>query len=237
MNQSAIILLLFFSSVLTAQISRNDSRINDAFTDLTNRIRPNSYKLGSTNLNGSPYFDPQFKESKVVYFGKALDDKIFLRYNAISDEMEMSLSPYSTESDQALIKNSKVYCSIQGVVYRYLPLTEGNSSLAKAGYVREVYRGQHFSLYLRERKVFREGKKARTSLERSFPPRFVDDSEWYIQTKEEALQFIKPTKKNFKNYFKSNSTRLETFLKSEKGDFKNIEYLKKLVQYMDQVKK
>ena len=236
MNQSAIFLLLFYSSVVTAQISRNDSRINDAFTDLTNRIRPNNNNLGSTNLNGSPYFDPQFKESKVIYFGKALDDKIFLRYNAISDEMEMSLSPYATESDQVLIKNSKVYCSIQGMVYKYLPLADGNSSLAKAGYVREVYKGQHYSLYLRERKVFREGKKARTSLERSFPPRFIDESEWYIQSKKGALQFIKPSKKNFKNYFKSNSTRLETFLKSKKGDFKNIEYLKELVQFMDQSK-
>jgi hypothetical protein len=150
-------------------------------------------------------------ECKVIYFGKALDDKIFLRYNAISDEMEMSLSPYATESDQVLIKNSKVYCSIQGMVYKYLPLADGNSSLAKAGYVREVYKGQHSSLYLREREVFREGKKARTSLERSFPPRFIDESEWYIQSKKGALQFIKPSKKNFKNYSKSNSTRLETF--------------------------
>ena len=83
---------------------------------------------------------------KVIYFGNALDDKIFLRYNAISDEMELSLSPYATESVQVLIKNSKVYCSIQGIVYKYLPLADGNSSLPKAGYVREVYKGQHSSL-------------------------------------------------------------------------------------------
>ena len=41
-----------------------------------------------------------------------------------------------------------------------------------------------------------------------------------VYSKKKALHFIKPSKKNFKNYFKSNSTRLETFLKSEKGDFK-----------------
>lgn len=60
--------------------------------------------------------------------------------------MEMSLSPYASESDQVLIKNSMVYCSIQGIVYKYIALADGNFSLPKAGYVREVYKGQHSSL-------------------------------------------------------------------------------------------
>ena len=54
-----------------------------------------------------------------------------------------------------------------------------------------------------------------------------------IFKKKGALHFIKPSKKNFKNYFKSISTHLETFLKSEKGDFKNIEYLKTQIRFMD----
>ena len=57
-------------------------------------------------------FDPQFNGCKIIYFDNAVDDKIFLRYNAISNEMEMSLSPYAIESDHVLIKDSKVYCSI-----------------------------------------------------------------------------------------------------------------------------
>lgn len=55
--------------------------------------------------------------------------------------MEMSFSPYATESDHVLIKDSKVYCSIQGIVYKYLPIADGNSSLPKAGYMREIYKG------------------------------------------------------------------------------------------------
>ena len=59
--------------------------------------------------------------------------------------MEMSLSLYAIESDHVLIKDSKVYCSIQGIVYKYLPMVDGNSSLPKAGYVREIYKGQQSS--------------------------------------------------------------------------------------------
>lgn len=54
--------------------------------------------------------------------------------------------------------------------------------------------------------------------------------------KKETLHFIKSLKKNFKNYFKSNSTHLEIFLKSKKGDLKNIEYLKTLIRFMDELK-
>lgn len=236
MTRIFILVLFLWIGTLSAQISRNDSRINDAFTDLTNRIKPSSTNFGNTNFKGSPYFDTAFNEATLVYFGKPLEEQVYLRYNAFADEMEMSLNSFATSTDQVLIKNSKVICKIQGEVFRYLPLTNGNSTLGKMGYVREVYKGQHYSLYLRERKIFREGKKARTSLERSFPARFVDESEWYFQKKEGPLEFIKPNKKNFKKYFKTDLVHLETFLKTKKGDMKKMEYLKKLLRFMDEVK-
>ena len=40
------------------------------------------------------FFVPQFTGCKIIYFDNTLDDKIFLRYNAISNEMEISLSPF-----------------------------------------------------------------------------------------------------------------------------------------------
>lgn len=218
---------------LSAQISRNDSRINDAFTDLTNRIKPSSTNFGNTDFKGSAYFDTAFKEATLVYFGKPLEEQVYLRYNAFADEMEMSLNSFATSTDQALIKNSKISCIINKQVYKYLPLKNGNEFLGRAGYVQEIHKGNRYSLYLRKRKVFREGKKARTSLERSFPPRFIDETEWYLQKGEGALEFFKPTKKYLKFHFKTNQKRLESFLKNNKGDLKNIETIKDLISYMD----
>jgi len=40
------------------------------------------------------FFVPQFNGCKIIYFDNTLDDKIFLRYNAICNEMEISLSPF-----------------------------------------------------------------------------------------------------------------------------------------------
>ena len=227
------LIILFSSGTLVAQLSRNDSRINDAFTDLTNRVKPTSATIANSNFNGDPYLDSKFHESTVVYFGKTLKEKIFLRYNAFSDEMEMSEKANTQKTEQALIKNSKISCIINKQVYKYLPLKNGNEFLGRAGYVQEIHKGNQYSLYLRKRKVFREGKKARTSLERSFPPRFIDETEWYLQKGEGALEFFKPTKKYLKFHFKTNQKRLESFLKNNKGDLKNIETIKDLISYMD----
>ena len=114
------LIILFSSGTLIAQLSRNDSRINDAFTDLTNRVKPTSTTIA--NFNGDPYLDSKFYESTVVYFGKTLKEKIFLRYNAFSDEMEMSEKANTQKTGQALIKNSKISCIINKQVYKYLPL-------------------------------------------------------------------------------------------------------------------
>ena len=64
--------------------------------------------------------------------------------------MEMSLSSLTKETDQALIKNSKIFCEIEGEVYEYLLLNSWNSHLASMGYVREIYKGKNHNLYLRD---------------------------------------------------------------------------------------
>lgn len=227
-------IVIFTFCNLNAQISLNDSRLSDAYRDLTNRIERNALYNG-LDIKGSPYFDSKFKEAIVIYFGKPLDEKVHIRYNAFSDELEMNLSPNLTESDQALIKNNNIFCELDGVVFKYLPLSGGNKQLPKVGYVKEIYKGQRYSIYLRERKVYREAKKARTSLERSFPARFTDEYEWYFQKNNGPLEFIKLNKKTFKALFKSDLDHLDTFLKTKKGDFKDWEYLQKLVRFMDEI--
>ena len=228
-------IVIFTSYSLAAQISLNDSRISDAYTDLTNRITPRSLNNSNETVKGSPYFDSRFIESTIIYNEKPLKQKVFLRYNAFNDELEIGHSSKTSESDQALMKNNNIYCIIENSVFKYFPLIGGNPKLAKKGYVKEIFKGQHFGLYLRERKIYRDAKKAKNSLERSFPARFTDEIEWYFQENEGSLIFFKPNKKSIKNIFKTNLKHLETFLKTKKGDLKDIHYLEKLVRYIDEL--
>tara|TARA_A100001015_G_scaffold235437_1_gene267226 strand:+ start:283 stop:588 length:306 start_codon:yes stop_codon:yes gene_type:complete len=96
-----IFILFFFSFFITSaqtglvNISRNDSRINDAYTDIANRIASSDLKSEVTNFKGNPYFESTFRKAKVFYFDKALKDEIYLRYNAANDELEMSFNALS----------------------------------------------------------------------------------------------------------------------------------------------
>ena len=89
-----ILLAINFSQLISSQSIgangvRSDSRINDLFENLKNRVKKQN--ITSTKIKGSPYFNESFELAEIEYFGKILNDKIYLRYNALNDEMEMSL--------------------------------------------------------------------------------------------------------------------------------------------------
>ena len=48
------------------------------------------------------------------------------------------------------------------------------------GYLIELHKGKHYTLFLRKVKEFKEATVARTSYERSFPPRFVAKETYYL---------------------------------------------------------
>ena len=59
---------------------KSDSRINDLFE----LIKQSQQEFNSNReIKGSKYFDEKFKPANVKYFGKDLNQNIFLRYNAL----------------------------------------------------------------------------------------------------------------------------------------------------------
>ena len=148
---STIINHFNFSQSIGANGVRSDSRINDLFEDLKNRVKKQSIR--SINIKGSPYFDESFKLAEIEYFGKILNDKIYLRYNALNDEMEMSLNSSSTDSDNVLIKNNKVSCIINNEKYKYLGFTPENSNPI-IGYLSVLYLGNSLTLYERKKDLY-----------------------------------------------------------------------------------
>ena len=77
-----------------------------------------------------------------------------------------------------------------------------------------------------------EAKIARTSLENSFPPRYVDYSKTYISTSGNTPIAIKNSKKTVLKFF-NNSSGLKKFIKNEKIKFNKTESIIKVVEYVD----
>ena len=77
-----------------------------------------------------------------------------------------------------------------------------------------------------------EAKIARTSLENSFPPRYVDNIETYISIQGNTPVVLKNSKKAFLDLF-NNRSDIKKFIKNEKIKFNKTESIIKIVEYVD----
>jgi len=211
--------ILLFSSLVTFNL-HSQGNINNSLTgatqsaliDFGNRSQRKAQPL---NVQGSHYFNKDFKIAKLEYFGKELNDTGYMRYNAFRDEIEMADTQYQDETDVILLKSADVIPLINGERYEYLPyrLESGNAFI---GYLVNIYNGKKDKLYLKRKKTFMEAKIARTSLENSFPPRYVESEELYISSNGDTPVKLKQSKKSIISYFKSNSDKVKKFIKTEK---------------------
>jgi len=196
--------------------------------DFSNRKASKPLQL---NISGSQYFDLDFKPARLSYFGKEINNAGFMRYNGFTDEIEITDSGNVENSELILLKSDKVVTIINNVIYEYLPFRI-NESNTKIGYLVKIYEGTRIKLYLRKNKQFMEAKIARTSLENSFPPRYVDNIETYISIEGDTPVVLKNSKKAFLDLF-NNRSDIKKFIKNEKIKFKKTESIIKVVEYVD----
>ena len=228
--------ILLFSSLLTFNL-QSQGNINNNLTgatqsaliDFGNRSQRKAQPL---NVQGSHYFIKDFKIAKLEYFGKELNDTGYMRYNAFRDEIEMADTQYQDETDVILLKSADVIPLINGERYEYLPyrLESGNAFI---GYLVNIYDGKNDKLYLKRKKTFMEAKIARTSLENSFPPRYVESEELYISSNGDTPVKLKQSKKSIISYFKSNSDKVKKFIKSEKLKVSELSSIIKIFEFAE----
>jgi len=228
--------ILLFSTLLTFNL-QSQGNINNNITgatqsaliDFGNRSQRKAQPL---NVQGSHYFNKDFKIAKLEYFGKELNDTGYMRYNAFRDEIEMADTQYQDETDVILLKSADVIPLINGERYEYLPyrLESGNAFI---GYLVNIFDGKNDKLYLKRKKTFMEAKIARTSLENSFPPRYVESEELYISSNGGTPVKLKQSKKSIISYFKSNSDKVKKFIKSEKLKVSEFSSIIKIFEFAE----
>ena len=101
------------------------------------------------------------------------------------------------------------------------------------GYLVNIYDGKNDKLYLKRKKTFMEAKIARTSLENSFPPRYVESEELYISSNGDTPVKLKQSKKSIISYFKSNSDKVKKFIKSEKLKVSELSSIIKIFEFAE----
>ena len=221
-----------FSQNIGSNGVRSDSRINDLFELIKNRV--NKYPNTNPKVKGSEYFDKIFKPAEVKYFDKDLDENIFLRYNAYKDEIEFSNNPKTLSSDKILMKNMNISCSIEDEKYVYTNYINING-LRKEGYLVVLFIGKKYALYEKRIKLFMEGSEAKTSLERSFDPRFVEKFKYYVSKNNSEKKEIKINKKNLVELLGYDARNKKIIIKQNKLKFKTVSDVITILEEFDQI--
>ncbi|MDA9669868.1 hypothetical protein N9T61_02845 [Flavobacteriaceae bacterium] len=235
--QHTIFLLLCNFATLSSQRNnsngvQSDLRLVDLYENIKNKIGKKTYS--NQKIKGTPYFEKTFKLAEVEYFGELITDKIYIRFNAYNDEMEIASSPMTKSSENILLKNNKVFCIIDGKTYRYLGFKEDNQP-PTVGYLEELFKGELFSFYERKFKVYMQATVARTSLERSFPARFVEKIQYYYSINNGEINQIKLSKKNILIKLKPHSSSIKLFMEKNNSKLKSLKDVVEMFNFIDQL--
>ena len=234
MDSKFLLLIVNLSTfVCFGQSSFNYGSSSSELFEITKKI--NSVKSNENNLDdivGSAYMNDEF-QSGVIFKNSKSDGSWFIRYNAYNDEMEISKDINSTSSAEALLKTSDIYCVIGEDKYVFKKyVNESNSN--EEGYLREVFSGEKYEIYVRDLKKFKEGTKAKTSLESDTPPKFSYKYKILIAKKNNTPQTIKlKSKKIINSLFKEDK---KLFLKNNPS-VRKINTLSKFISSIKEIDK
>lgn len=210
----------------------SDSRLFDAMSDLRNR--KNRPGTPPQNIKGSYFFEARFQPAEVIYFGEKLKGNILLRYNAYNDELEIGKTPDQKDTEEILLKSAKVEATIAGERYRLLSHKPKEDAFPEMGYFVILSDGPAYRLFLKRKKVFMDAVEARTGLERSFPARFIDQSDYFYQVGDATLLPLKKSKSGLRKVFSGKERELKNLLKNEKLKTSDTEDLLRIFEFFNE---
>lgn len=217
----ALVFLLSFSVYAQDAITHNRSR-NSMF-ELLSKKSDNSI----SEVNNKHYVNKLFLPGAIYYENKKTPGDYSLRYNAYKDLIELA---NNSESDFVL-RNPKISCKINGKKYVYRNYLKNDN--VKQGYLKVLYKNDNFTIYERESIIFREGRKAKTSLTPSIPAKYVKYNNFYISEGNKPAKEISTKRRAFLSSFDSkNKSKVKTFIKKKKIDLEKGTDLVKVYKYI-----
>ena len=235
------LLLLYIFFALNVAFSQTSFNYGQTNFDVVKKINVGDQNVSNvfraSNLSslkgvvGSAYRNVFF-EIGMIYRNKD-SVKTYLRYNGLNDEIEIALSKDATSTTNAVKKSESISCKINNDFFVYKEYIDENKFKSK-GYLIRVYGGEKYNLYVRDKKVFKEGEKSKNSLESDRPPRFVDKQTIFIQY---MSDLPKPTKLKYKKFSESIANEDKFKLANLKKRDKKINSLDRLISLISRIDK
>ena len=198
---------------------------NPASENFYNQMRDKFAALGVEqqlkldDIKGSIYINDAFEPGSILFKGEE-DRKMYMRYNAFNDEFEIKNSNLKEDKTLALLKSQNISCELNGHLYSYMVLLDKKGERGQA-YLKEIASLGRYRLFAQHKKLFKEGKPAKTSHSVAFPHRFVDETNYYLALDGAVPVYVPTKKKDFLALFSAgHQPQVKKFIKEKSIDLK-----------------
>ncbi|MDD3458036.1 MAG: hypothetical protein PHO74_00965 [Weeksellaceae bacterium] len=219
---------LFFAILLSISLYSQETLLRGQGVSLTSIGSLSIEKAAEGDIKGSAYFNENFLSADIINFPTSYP----MRYNAYLDEMEY-------EVDGLLYNLDKLQHSIvefQGVKKKYVSTTYYDGKNYVNGFLVELYSGDNYSLYKREKIEFVAATEAKTTMDMGTDAFYKPLKDMYfIKLKDQSVVDIPKSRKRFVNLLGEDSAKVEDYIKKNKIDLTNEDSLKLLLAYMDRM--
>lgn len=224
MRLSYVFIVLFLSSsIITAQDVLNE-RVQNTMQQLIKKRTNSSVK----KANNDHYINKAYIKGAIYYDSKKTPEDYYLRYNAFKDLIEISQAGGGSDF---VLEDENISCTIGASKYIYSKLSKGDD--IDEGYLKLIYNGENSALYEREIILYKEGKKARTSLTPDIPAKYVKFKSYYVIEKGNDIAKEIPTKRKkfIASFKKEHQKKIKLFIKKNKIDLEENSDAIKVYKY------
>jgi len=177
---------------------------------------------------GSPYLQKMFTNAIV----EDLNLKAYMRYNVYNDEFEF-ITP---KNDTLVLDKIEDFNTIlfTGLNKKYtLTKYTDSSNKLEYGYLIAVYKKGNYELLKKENIAFTEEKKAKTTLERDMPAKYLKlDDTYFLRNNDSGISEFPDGKKALIKLFPNHKQVIETFIKDNKISFGEESDLRKIIDFL-----
>ena len=235
MKKTVLILLVSLGCFpLSAQITNHAAQYNArVFMEHVERIGSNNLVYLEDEYTGSPYNNPIFLLGNIYKLDKVVVSNYALRYNAMTDEIEVKETLYEEDDKiKVLVRDPEYYVKIMDEMFVFV---NGNENIDQAGYFQVVHAGKNYHLYKKIIKKYYPPKKAKTSFEKDIPATFVDRSVYYLVSQDGKFQEFESSKSKRIRLFSDKQPEIKKFVNNGNLDIKEEADLIKVVRYYDAI--
>lgn len=185
------------------------------------------------DYKGTPYHNPEYVLGNVYEGDELMAYEVALRYNAVSDEVEIKESLISSDEDaRVLTKDPNIFVKIQNDIFVFVPL---NGSIEEGGYFQILFEGTKVDLYKKIIKEFQPGKKASSSLTKDIPPVFKDASLYFVVTTNGRFYQLPESRAKKLDIFGGSKPQIEQYAQEHNLNITEEADLLKVIKYFDSI--